>query len=262
MRTAPDPHLPPTRTLRAALAWSAALACGASLLGCDSSRSPTAAPVQVSLSCTVSEGTVVAGTTDPVAVTLFASRGESPAGGERITFLTASGDVVPDVVITDFDGTARASYFPPAASGTSIITATATSLGVDVTTSCSIVVTPSTTDPGVTVRILSPESLAGLEVTVTHDPTRVRLTSAVAVGPLTGSGCQGLVDAEAGSGRIDFREACQDLTPVAGSAVASLSFDNLTEVLVGQEAFGLTCRGYGEDGSTVPTFCVLEVVQQ
>ena len=85
-----------------------------SLLGCEGENSAEVlGNADAAITCSVSRGSIAAGSTEPVVVTIQVTRDGIGSPGERVQFESNIGDVAPDAVFTDSGGFASSNFFPP-----------------------------------------------------------------------------------------------------------------------------------------------------
>lgn len=250
---------------RIALAFAAALLTLASLLGCGGTHTaePVGGQIEISITCSTSSSSVAAGSTSPVVITAVVLDRELGAPGYRVQFETDIGDVRPDGVFTNENGIARSNFFPPATpGGFATIRATIISGTEEIVATCEISITASTSNPLLSVSVLTPDELAGLTVTIDYDASVVSLPAngVELLGEFAANDCFSIVDDD-GLGRVQIVVTCPTLRMAGGADALRLSFVNVGGTITGIEGFLISCTGVDEAGAVQPTLCSGRVTQ-
>ncbi len=234
------------------------------LLGCEGENSAEVlGSADAAITCSVSRGSIAAGSTEPVVVTVQVTRDGIGSPGERVQFESNIGDVAPDAVFTGADGFASSNFFPPATpGGVATILARVVDGSDEVVASCEVSITAGTSDPLLSVTVQTPPQLAGLSVTVTYNTGNVDLPAGGVelLGDFAGGDCLSLVDDDE-TGTVQVVVTCPTLRPAAGADAMRFGFDNIGGTIVGIEAFGISCSGVDEAGASVGTICSGRVTQ-
>lgn len=257
-----------TSSLRRLAAAALVAAAAGGLLSCndgDGGNGTTGPgnPGPLTVTCSLSAGTIPAGSPDGITVTATISRDGAAVAGQTVVFSTTLGAVTPDVVVSGADGKAVATFRASGQAGIAVITTRVfASVPQDqVGTTCSVTVTGAT-DPELAVTVSSPAQLAGIELTVTYDPSEVTLKEggAQAKGTLAAVDCFPIAS-DNGAGTTTLVVACPTMRAVSGTQVATFAFDNDGFATIVASDFGLQCVGYDEDGFQVAVACSKSVTQ-
>jgi hypothetical protein len=213
--------------------------------------------------CGVSQSSVAAGSTSPVIVTVEVTRDGIGSVGERVQFETDIGDVSPDAVTTDGNGRASSNFFPPLTpGGTATIRAQIVDAGNELVATCQIQITPGTSDPLLSVSVVTPAQLAGVDVAVGYDPAFVDLPEdgIELLGDFASPDCQFIADDDE-DGSLQVVVLCSTLRTAGGTDIMRLAFENVGGTVVGIDNFTVSCSGVDESGTFLPTLCDGRVTQ-
>lgn len=246
------------------LAASCAVAALA-LLGCpNNGSSPPPAfggVAPLGITCNTGTGSALIGSS-PIDVFARVSRGGSGAAGETVMFSVNRGTISPSQAVTDSLGMATSFFRPAATAGTATITMTVIDrLTGDVwTTTCTIAVT-APRDPELTVHLITPSQVAGVNVRVVHDVSRASLPvgGAVALTPFTSASCVSLAGND-GSGVVTLNMACTQLQQTFGP-IARFSFRHVSGPELDAADFAIECIAFDVRGVAVSAACSGTILQ-
>lgn len=261
MTSSMPPHAasrPSSRSL-VALAATACLAALATL-GCDSSSPgiPVGQAPSLQLACESLAGSVPAG--GAVTLTFSLTDDGRPLAGRTLSFAATAGAVSPASARTNISGQVRVTFLAPSQAGTAVVSATQADVpGTQaISASCVIEVTGSQ-DVLATVTLLSPETLAGLSLTLDYDPLDVSLDSAILVGPLTGTDC--VSDSRFETGRVELQAGCPTARDAGSLEVARFTFSATSGVQQTASDFVVDCEAVDVTGTSIGAACLVQVTE-
>ena len=253
-----------SRPLRALLPLAAATLVVA-LLACDgSSNSPPNSfgpSGPLTLSCTTADSTVAVGS-GPTEVIAHLTRNGAPVSAQTVSFSTSRGSIAPANSQTDGSGDAIAFFTPSATAGTAIITTSAVDGINGETRTCSTNVSVTQPrDPRLNVQLITPSAVAGLNISVVYDSSRVTLPASGIdpMTPFTANDCVTITN-DNDAGLVTLNMACPTLRTTSGD-VARFEFQHVSGDELTLNDFDVTCSAFNESGASVSAACSSTVLQ-
>ena len=238
---------------------AAVLACSGGGGGNAPNSFGPAAPLAIS--CTSADASVVIGS-GPVQVIARLTRSGAGVNAETVSFSTSRGSISPTTSNTDGSGDALSFFQASATAGTAVITASAVDDFDGSVKSCTTnIAVTAPRDPRLSVQLLTPPAVAGLNIRVVYDSARVTLPPGGVdpLSPFTAADCATITN-DTGAGVVTLNMACPTLRATAGD-VARFEFAHVSgdELIVGD--FSVTCTGFDERGAQIAAACAATVLQ-